>query len=194
MYVDFDSLFFELIRERHVSYTYHVPGPLRQQKIIRQPPLEMMSSSLSNMVVQSRRASRSTSNDVHKEPNSQPSVNEYELEWDHRKKALHDRVELALIESRFGEAAKLRSAFNGERTTGTPAPQSSQPWQRRIRIGATLAHKRRRSVRNLHKTGAAVILTSTSEGGGKKVRLPLKVAMCMLQLLRQLGYASSLQL
>ena len=131
---------------------------------------------------------RSNPNTVHRETDSQPSPNEYELERDRRKKALHDRVELALVQSGFGEAAKLRCAFSGERTSETPATESSRACRRRARVGTTLGQERRRSARNFGKIGVALIPTSASEGAVKKVRNLRRRAMCMHEVLRQLGF------
>lgn len=122
------------------------------------------------MVAHSRRASQSTSNNVHDERDSEPSSNEYELVRDRRKKALHDRMELALLESGFGEAAKLHSAFSGEGTTSTPASRIYKPRRQRIRVGANLTQERRWSARNVPKTSAVVTAAPTSEVGGKKRR------------------------
>ena len=121
------------------------------------------------MAMQSRLGSLDTSHNVHKETNSEPSANEYELERDRRKKALHDRVELALVESGFGEAAKLRDKFSADWSKGTPAAKTSQPRQRRKRAAATLQTERRRSARNLVKKADVQPATSASEGCGKQV-------------------------
>ena len=153
--------------------------------IMGQPPVDMMSSSLNSMAAQSRHALRSNSNAEHKESDSQPSTNEYELQRDRKKKALHDRVELALIESGFGEAAKLRCKFSGERTFETPTPKCSRPHRRRARVGTTLLHERRRSARNLGKTGAVVLPPSPTEGGVKKVCNIRRLAMCMHVVLKE---------
>ena len=84
------------------------------------------------MATHSRCGSRNTSNDFHKERDSQPSPNEYELVRDRRKKALHDRVELALRQSGFGEAVNLRAAFSKGGTTSSPASRISKPRRRRF--------------------------------------------------------------
>ena len=117
---------------------YHVLVLLHKQQILRQAPYEMMSSSFPSMAAQSRRASLRSSNDVHKQSDSDHSANKYELERDHRKKALHNRVELALVEFGFEEAAKIHAAFTGEKMTITLVPQTSLPHRRRDRAGATL--------------------------------------------------------
>lgn len=153
------------------------------------PSNETMSSWLCSMAAQSRRASRSSLKAQPKDCDSEPSPNEYELERDRRKKALHDRVQLTLIQSGFGEAAKLRSVFSGERTSETITPASSRPRRRRVKVATTLPQERRRSARNFGKTAAAVISTSASKGDVKKVRFLRSFAMCMHEVLRELGYS-----
>ena len=129
----------------------------------------MMYSSCPSMATHSRLTSPETSHHAHRQSDSEPSANLYELERERRKKALHDRVELALLEAGFGEAAKLRGLFTGERSTATPAAQTSQPRKRRKRLAATLQQERRRSARNLVKKNYIQPTTSTSEVCGKKV-------------------------
>jgi hypothetical protein len=143
------------------------------------------------MAAQSRHASQSTAHDVHKERDSQPPPNEYEVVRDRRKKALHDRVELALLEAGFGEAAKLRSAFSGEGTTSTPAPRHSKPRPRRARVGASVAQERRRSARIESKSGAAETPAPTSEVRGKKVLFLAKDPLCISACFRELGSPSN---
>lgn len=144
----------------------------------------MMSSSLSSASAQSRHGSRSNSNNGHNGSDSQPSPNEYELQRDRRKKALHDRVELALLESGFGDAAKLRCKFTGERASETPATKCSRPRRRRARFRTTLGQERRRSARILGKTGAAVPPTSAAESAVQKVIFLRRLPMSMHVVLR----------
>ena len=121
------------------------------------------------MAADSRLASPETSHHAHRQTGCEPSANLYELERERRKKALHDRVELALLESGFGEAAKLRGLFTGERSTVALVAQTSQPRKRRKRAAATLQQELRRSTRNLVKKNYVQPTTSTSKGCGKKV-------------------------
>ena len=121
------------------------------------------------MAAHSRHTSPETSHHAHTQTDSEPSPNVYEQERERRKKALHDRVELALLEFGFGETAKLRGLFTGERSTVNLLAQTSQPRKRRKRGAATPQQERRRSARNVVKKNYVPPATSPSEGCGKKV-------------------------
>jgi hypothetical protein len=105
----------------------------------------MMSLTFRMMAAPSRHASPSDSHGAYKHINTEPTPNEYEVERDQRKKALHDRVQLALVASGFADAATLRAAFSGERTVETIAPGTSKQRKKRVSAGTAASEEPRRS-------------------------------------------------
>jgi hypothetical protein len=116
----------------------------------------------------SRRASPSNGNPAYKEDDLHAEANPYEVERDRRKKALHDRVQLALIQSGFEDAARLREAFSGEGIRRSSTVPKSTP--RRRRDTSAVPELPRRSARNLPKDGAVPSSTPTSLTQEKEVR------------------------
>jgi hypothetical protein len=141
--------------------------PLRQQTLLGLPLLEMMSSSFRTMAAPSRHASPRKSHCTYEHIDTQPAPNEYEAERDRRKKALHDRVQLALLASGFPEAATLQAAFSGEGTLRTRALGTRKRRQKRTSTAAS--EKPRRSACNVRKNVTAVTSTTISPGEPRKV-------------------------
>jgi hypothetical protein len=114
------------------------------------------------MAVPSRRASPRSSSIPYKETDAQPETNEYERERDRQKKALHDRVELALLQSGFAEAAALQGAFSGEGGKSIPASAPSKKRRRHCRLLKTTPKEPRHIAKNVGKNVAAVPPIGTS--------------------------------
>jgi hypothetical protein len=98
----------------------------------------MISLSPYTRAAHSRHDSPSDFAHVHNETNVVTKPNTYEQEGEKRKNALHDSVQLALIESGFEEAAQLRAAFTREDTSMTiscATPSRSRQLQKRVPEG-----------------------------------------------------------
>jgi hypothetical protein len=122
-----------------------------------------MSSLPRTMAAHSRHGSPSDSAPVYEEVDGVAQPNAYELQREKRKKALHDSVQLALIQSGFEDAAQLRSAFPGEGSSGTaPAAPPSTARQKRNTRHAGGGEQPRRSARNVRKELSAAPPISTT--------------------------------
>jgi hypothetical protein len=121
-----------------------------------------MSSLPRTMAAHSRHGSPSDSAPVYEEVDGVAQPNAYELQREKRKKALHDSVQLALIQSGFEDAAQLRSAFPGEGSSGTAPAAPSTARQKRNTRHAGGGEQPRRSARNVRKELSAAPPISTT--------------------------------
>ena len=116
--------------------------------------------------------------DVEEDDEHLQDITAYEEQRNLRRKALHDEVERALVDSGFGEAAQLRPLFPGElakkeRIGGTKRKvnlvhRSSVSRQREVQL--------RRSVRNVQKEDANKETSPISRPHKKRVHDTMKLA------------------
>ena len=110
--------------------------------------------------------------EVEQEDEHPQEITAYEHQRNIRRKALHDEVERALVDSGFGEAAKLRALFPGEsaekegvggtKRKVTPAHRSCLSRQGDVQL--------RRSTRNVRKEDANKKTSPISRHRKKQVR------------------------
>jgi hypothetical protein len=104
------------------------------------------------MAAHSRHGSPTTVDVAYKERDEVPEPTAYELERDKREQALHESVQLALLESGFEEATKLGAVFTGEGTTRSPLLSTPQgPRKRRQKRIPSLGEQPWRRAHNLEK-------------------------------------------